>query len=512
MAKRGTTNAFGPDAAGCVKRLRTEAPAAIDADDETIRELEDGRSSSCARRTILAQFWQEQVVAPPAGECATQIKFTARYRALSPANKLRLLEVTQRDEIAADLLVNSFPTMPVALQLELLRLSPYHKTAIGMHLMTIQFPVMSDDMRLRFLEVAPENILVALLEKHVDAMSVREALIASRQLDGRQYARLRQATFDLVWRRRDLCDTDDLIDLAQIVLPAAGRDLVAEIRSRFVSGSGERQRPPPAARVVPGPCPLPSTTPPAPADGAMHFLALLFPRGMAECYRSAATRVRLGHGPLVAMPLVTSGGGGDDDDTVEKRAAFRLDADVDWTAAQYGFLQVVLTRELGDGVAAAVTLSDGVDRTFEVGVVDDDSPMLDVPWPLPGLGTPSTIAIQAHLQEADDDESEDVESGSEDDDDEDDGRASTIADVRSGGESPTRFLTMYKVLQALVSLGCISAADQIKLILAYRKAHIKPLLDVIVAQATAAPSSPTQPDPFVFMRMLRECRGVILDD
>lgn len=101
--------------ASCYKRFKSaddasEVPAR-DHDEELIHELEDGRSNANSRQIILSQYWNAVLVTPAgAGEPSTQIKFTPRFHSLSVAHKLRLLEATQRDEVATDLLKN-FQTM-----------------------------------------------------------------------------------------------------------------------------------------------------------------------------------------------------------------------------------------------------------------------------------------------------------------------------------------------------------------------------------------------------------------
>lgn len=463
--------------ASCYKRFKaadvaTEV-AARDHDEELIHELEDGRSGGHSRQIILSQYWQAILLAPiGAGEPSTQIRFTARYHALSVSHKLRLLEATQRDEIATDLLKNCFQTMSVAEQLELLRLSPYHKTEIGNHIMVTQFPVMSDELRMRFLEVAPKNILVTMLEKHLEWLSIREALTAAQNLDDRQYADIRRQTSELIWKKRDICDIDDLAKLGQITLPKFGREIVAEIRNRCrpILRRAVPNATIPSPRLMQSPSLRPNRS---------SSLAILFPTLMAKCYQIGDDDPNsrfIGHGPLMSIPPCNQG--------ACNRASFGIDLVVDWASAEYGFVHVILTKELGEFIEAVVSISDGVDREFDVGIIDDDSPSLEILWPMPRLGTPSCVSIRAHLQQTEPDEDEMVSECQD---------ASNSRGVQAGSchsclpddEDPSLNgpVSIDSIVEELMSQEEITDIDQMKLRLVYNDPRIKPLVDMIIEKA-----------------------------
>lgn len=378
--------------------VTTSEPAPPDPDDELLKTLEDGRASAETIALVYRQFWSEFLPLMSAGEKNTRLKFSERYHGLDVRKKIRLLEVSGRDEVAADILSNSFSTLAPELQTEFLRVLPLHQVEVASHVLRQHFATMSEKQRARFLEVAPRRTLVELLESSPEMLTVSEVLTTALSLHDKQYTRLRLEVCELVWRERHRCTDGDLVTLARLALPPLGRDIVAEIVSRFESNARRHG-------VGGAQAPDKGTVPVRPSDDNTKTLneeeeeedeeeeeeeeedetvALVFPKRMCECFEDLGVGRRV-LTPTAHLPLLRD---------QHWRVHIR---DVDWEVAATSFITIVLTRKIDDESELVVTVNTcEFSLPVVLGSIANASPTLRISFPSHLLGTASSFFLDAH--------------------------------------------------------------------------------------------------------------------
>lgn len=113
------------------------------------------------------------------GEPTMLLKFTPRYHTLSVSSKIRLLRLTQREEIATEILTTHFQTMGDYHRLELLQVSPIKQLALATEIWKT-FGSISSHYRAWFINTAPIEFISSVVLKNTSCLSVAEALTACK--------------------------------------------------------------------------------------------------------------------------------------------------------------------------------------------------------------------------------------------------------------------------------------------------------------------------------------------